>query len=91
MLLDELLAQGFDESYVSEPASKRRPIAVHIGCSQCEALVICGIATHETGCPNRMFECAECGGPTPNRSKLCEDCWQNLYAPIPDEYDEDDR
>jgi hypothetical protein len=38
-----------------------------------------------------MFECAECGGTTPNRSKLCEDCWQSLYAPIPDEYDEDDR
>jgi len=38
---------GFDTSYVIpfEHAWKVR-------CSQCEALVINGIACHETGCPN---------------------------------------
>lgn len=40
-----LEADGFD---------KCRPSweGVHVGCSQCEALVIQGVATHETGCPN---------------------------------------
>ncbi len=31
-----------------------------VGCSQCEALVICGIATHETGCPNQKSGRSQC-------------------------------
>lgn len=38
---------GFDRAE-HIPFTKR----YHIGCSQCEALVINGIACHETGCPH---------------------------------------
>lgn len=38
--------QGFDASYVSSDGYAR------VKCSQCEALVINGMATHETGCQN---------------------------------------
>lgn len=37
---------GFDKSHVSDDGG------VHVGCSQCDALVINGMATHEHGCPN---------------------------------------
>ena len=37
---------GFDASYKLESG------AIRIACSQCEALVINGVACHETGCPN---------------------------------------
>jgi len=45
--LTGLLERGFDKS-------THRPFATstHVGCSQCEALVINGIACHEGGCPN---------------------------------------
>ncbi len=39
--------RGFDKSRVSEESDGAR-----VGCSQCEALVINGVACHETGCPN---------------------------------------
>jgi hypothetical protein len=42
----QLLAQGFDNSSVVEDGVRAR-------CSQCEALVINGLATHERGCPNQ--------------------------------------
>lgn len=48
-MLDRLRAQGFAESTFTprpyEPSWRPR-------CSCCEVLVICGVATHETGCPN---------------------------------------
>lgn len=36
---------GFDKCYVDGGK-------IHVGCSQCQALVISGMETHETGCPN---------------------------------------
>lgn len=38
---------GFDRC-TPKPFEK----SVHVGCSQCSALVINGLACHETGCPN---------------------------------------
>lgn len=56
LILESALDRGFDRS---ERSGRR---GVHIGCSQCEALVICGIPTHEFSCPNgRRYECRECG------------------------------
>lgn len=44
---DRLRSQGFDRTTKSEDGYWR------VRCSQCEALVINGIACHETGCPNQ--------------------------------------
>lgn len=44
--LDDLTTRGFDKSYVREDGT------IRVRCSQCEALVINGLACHETGCPN---------------------------------------
>lgn len=41
-----LKRRGFDLSYRSDGYLKPR-------CSQCEVLVINGVACHETGCPNQ--------------------------------------
>lgn len=46
-ILASLRARGFDTSKVT-PFTR----GARVGCSQCEALVINGIACHETGCPN---------------------------------------
>src|SRR5262245_51980736 len=46
-----LEAQGFDACYRSASGGYR------VGCSQCEALVINGVATHELGCPHARHEC----------------------------------
>ena len=45
--LDRIQADGFDVSYLTDGGGLR------VRCSQCEALVINGVACHETGCPNR--------------------------------------
>lgn len=45
--LARLRAQGFDQSE-SVPFTKMYKVR----CSQCNALVINGVATHETGCSN---------------------------------------
>ena len=42
-----LHAAGFDLSYAVDKRYQR------VRCSQCEALVINGVATHERGCPNQ--------------------------------------
>lgn len=46
-LTARMVALGFD---LSHPVPFER--GVRIRCSQCEALAINGIPTHETGCPN---------------------------------------
>jgi hypothetical protein len=52
-LLDTVLAQGFDRSEpIGRDDSGRFVRGVRVRCSQCEALCINGIATHEQGCPN---------------------------------------
>jgi len=68
-----LITQGFDDSYLTEHN------AVRIACSQCEALVINGVATHEHGCPNRTHECLKCMTPIPIRQRLCESCADDLW------------
>lgn len=45
MLAAQLRRHGFDKSRVIGDHCK-------VGCSQCEALVIQGMACHEPGCPN---------------------------------------
>jgi hypothetical protein len=45
-LVHRLKRRGFDKTWSSEK------YGVTVRCSQCEALVINGIACHETGCPN---------------------------------------
>ena len=47
--IEALDTQGFDKCYVSEDTE-----TIRLGCSQCEALAINGIACHETGCPNMV-------------------------------------
>jgi hypothetical protein len=42
-----LLRKGFDKSYKTKQGGYK------VVCSQCEAMVINGVACHEIGCPNR--------------------------------------
>jgi hypothetical protein len=50
-LLDDLLSRGFDASYRLERDDNGRFCkGVRVKCSQCAALVINGMACHETGC-----------------------------------------
>jgi len=51
MKLAQLKSLGFDKSY-HIPFTK----SFHVECSQCEALCINGIPTHETGCPHSVRE-----------------------------------
>jgi hypothetical protein len=64
-----LRARGFDMSR-HVPLTKQ----YQLGCSQCEALVINGVATHETGCPNATHECRGCNARIPARQRYCEEC-----------------
>ena len=62
MLLDLLHARGFDETrYINGEDGRPRIV---VGCSQCEACVINGLPSHETGCANgkRRFEARDCDG-----------------------------
>jgi len=65
---------GFDNSSLPNRAKKDGTRPLHIACSQCEALVINGIATHENGCPNRTAECAGCSNRVSWNQKYCSDC-----------------
>jgi replicative superfamily II helicase len=46
-LLQSLRRRGFDRSEYDRSRGTH-----HVRCSQCEALVINGVACHEAGCPN---------------------------------------
>jgi hypothetical protein len=70
MTLGTLYSLGFDRS----TGSFSNPDHNHVGCSQCQALVINGIPTHEHGCPHATAHCRECDAVIPNRQRLCEDC-----------------
>lgn len=50
--LNDLLDQGFDESYISG-VGEGDHLAIHVGCSQCLAMCINGVAAHEHRCPNQ--------------------------------------
>jgi len=43
-------------------------------CSQCEAVCVNGVATHETGCPNQTHKCPECGQRIKKSMRICGDC-----------------
>lgn len=43
-------------------------------CSQCQAMRINTILTHENGCPNEKYECHGCGNIIPRNQKYCADC-----------------
>ena len=68
--LDRLEALGFDKS------SNRSgwPNLLDVGCSQCNSLVINGVAAHELGCPNKTYECKGCNNPVSRRGAYCEGC-----------------
>jgi len=69
MTLHELRARGFDQSR-HIPFTK----TYHVGCSQCQALTINGVPTHETGCSNATRECAGCSPRIPASQRYCVDC-----------------
>lgn len=48
-LASRLRKMGFDQSYYNPSTGYTK-----VKCSQCEALAINGIATHERGCPNQV-------------------------------------
>ena len=48
-LVPRLINHGFNETYIQDGF-------VYVVCSQCEALVVNGIAIHEHGCPNAYPE-----------------------------------
>lgn len=52
-LIEDLHANGFDKSYITEDDS------IRVRCSQCDALVIQGVPCHETGCRNAVKECED--------------------------------
>jgi hypothetical protein len=69
MNLKRLIALGFDNSRVI-PFTKR----YRVSCSQCEALCINGVPTHEHGCPNAVHECRGCNELIPVRQIYCSNC-----------------
>ena len=69
MSIKSLAARGFDKSRQVKPGEH-----IRVGCSQCEALCINGVPTHEIGCPNAMHECAGCNEIIPMRQKYCATC-----------------
>jgi hypothetical protein len=69
MNLDTLRQLGFDLAQ-HVPFTKR----YRVRCSQCEALCINGVPTHETGCPHAVHECHGCNALIPMRQKYCADC-----------------
>ena len=68
MMSAEMLARGFDESYYVRPGVYRPK------CSQCEALVINGVACHETGCSHATHECAGCTEQILTQQRYCATC-----------------
>ena len=63
----ELESQGFDQTYASGRYLRPK-------CSQCDALVIQGVACHETGCRNQVYECNGCSAVVERRGAYCHDC-----------------
>ncbi len=68
-----LQSMGFDNSYFTRKRTNY-PATISPRCSQCEVLVIQGVACHETGCPNAKHECHGCNELIPVNHKYCEEC-----------------
>jgi hypothetical protein len=69
MNLSTLRALGFDRAE-HVPFTKQYSVR----CSQCDALAINGVPTHERGCPNAVHECHGCNTLIPMNQRYCEDC-----------------
>ena len=70
-----LKAEGFDLSRpIYDDATQTIQTGAYVGCSQCEALVINGLACHETGCPNQTYECKGCDAEVSRPGAYCQDC-----------------
>lgn len=67
MNLKQVKALGFD-------SSKRNGNHISVRCSQCEAVVINGVACHERGCPHAVHECKGCNAQVSRYGAYCEDC-----------------
>src|SRR5438128_1305901 len=65
-----VMAYGFDETYKIAGVNQ----GYRVKCSQCEVLMINGIATHETGCPNQKHECGGCNQLVAMNQRYCNDC-----------------
>ena len=56
-ILEDVLSRGFDKSAkVGRDDTGRFCKGVHVRCSQCNAVVINGVAAHERTCPNEPSE-----------------------------------
>ena len=56
-ILEDVLSRGFDKSSrVGRDDTGRFCKGVHVRCSQCDAVVINGVAAHERTCPNEPSE-----------------------------------
>ena len=66
--IDRLHALGFDNS------TRRGTREYSVACTQCEALAINGVPTHEVGCPNQKHECKGCNALVEYNGQYCEDC-----------------
>jgi hypothetical protein len=56
-ILEDVLSRGFDRSArIGRDDAGRYCKGVRVRCSQCEALVINGVAAHERTCPNEVNE-----------------------------------
>jgi hypothetical protein len=66
-IVRDLKAEGFDLTTITKGV-------VHVRCSQCQSLVICGVSTHERGCPNARHECEGCNELVPLNQRYCADC-----------------
>jgi len=71
-VLAAVLARGFDQSTLR--TGLYGDYIVYPRCSECETVVISGVATHENGCHNDTHECKGCNNRIPVRQDYCEDC-----------------
>ncbi len=75
-ILDGLHDRGFDQSRRAGWTIRagRRMSTYRPGCSQCQVLVINGVACHESGCAHQVHECRSCSTEVPSGVRYCSDC-----------------
>lgn len=69
LTLQHLVELGFDNS-TAHPARE----GYRVACSQCAAVVVNGVPSHERGCRNAVHECAGCDVLIPARERWCGYC-----------------
>ena len=84
-IIEQLRARGFDRAEAYQEQSSAEYV-IGVRCSQCEAMVINWVATHESGCPNATQECKGCHALIPTRpwARYCEDCRPGRCYPADD-------